>query len=306
MSLNIHFCIFKVLGLVYFIIKVLQRYAFFVTFSFSPPQINREKITFATSTSESFPAIPMPKQYFAFRNFTLYQSHAAMKAGTDSVLLGAWSALEKAHRLLDIGSGTGILALFAAQRNPNARITAIEIDPEAAKDAALNFKNSPYSERLELLNEDFRVFFQGIESQSIFLQKYDYILSNPPYFSQALLSPDTQRTQARHDSTLTYRELIQGVARLLTPEGKFSLIIPEEYAPTVRAEAFDERLYTCRQTVVSAKSSGEGTRRVLLEFARTLEICRTDTFSIHETNGAYSTRFRELTRPLYREGYFES
>lgn len=246
----------------------------------------------------------MPKQYFQFRNFTLRQSRSAMKAGTDSLLLAAWSDLGNARKILDVGSGTGILALFAAQRNPHACITAVEIDPEAAEDAAENFANSPYSDRIRLFNEDFTLFAQRAENEISSSEKYDYILSNPPYFSQALPSPDEQRTRARHDTTLTCRGLMQGVARLLAPEGRFALIAPEEYAPAARAEAFAQKLYTCRQTLVSAKPAGSGTRRILLEFGRTLEICRTDYFHIQEADGTYSARFQRLTEPLYREGYF--
>ncbi len=248
----------------------------------------------------------MPNQHFTFRNFTLNQSHSAMKAGTDSVLLAAWSDMGKARNILDVGSGTGILALFAAQQNPEARITAIEIDPPTAKDAASNFGNSPYSERIQLLNEDFRLFVQDRVRQGTIFQKYDYIISNPPYFSQAVPSPDMQRRQARHDTTLSYRELMYGMSRLLAPKGKCSLIVPSEYAPAARAEAFAEKLYTCRQATVSAKPSGNGAKRVLLEFAPTLELCRTDSFSIHADDGTYSPRFRELTGHLYAKGYFDS
>lgn len=228
-----------------------------------------------------------------------------MKVGTDSLLLAAWSDLEKAHNILDIGSGTGILALFAAQRNAEARITAVEIDPDAAQDAALNFRNSPYSRRICLYNKDFRAFAQEAQTYEGEIETYDYILSNPPYFAHALPSPDRQRTQARHDSSLSCRELMKGASRLLAPEGKLGLIAPEEYASQARAEAFAEKLYTWRQTTVCAKPDG-GTKRILLEFGRTLEICRTNSFCIQEANGSYSAAFRALTEPLYREGFFDS
>jgi len=161
---------------------------------------------------------------FLFQQFTIHQSHAAMKVGTDSDLLGSLSV--GGERILDIGTGTGVLSLMLAQRYPEAQITAIEIDENAVIDARKNFLESRFSERITLLHTSFQQFLQENSGQD--MVSFESIVCNPPYFDRSLLSPDVGRSRARHSSSLPFDVLIQGTFRLLQSEGVFSTCIPPE------------------------------------------------------------------------------
>ena len=155
---------------------------------------------------------------FRFKQFAVEQEDVAMKVGTDGVLLGAWADCDGANRILDIGTGTGVIALQMAQRNTEAQIYAVEIDETATKRARANFDASPWAERL------------GVEQTAVQeyspLEKFDLIVSNPPYFVDSLLPPDAKRSTARHTHDLTFEELDKAVTRLLADNGKFALILP--------------------------------------------------------------------------------
>lgn len=176
---------------------------------------------------------------FHFKQFSIRQDNAAMKVGTDSDLLGALA--EGGRRILDIGTGTGVLALMMAQRFPDARITAIDIDDGAILDAAYNFSHSPFADRLSLHHcslQDFTVSSQGVEVKEgqTKLPLFDSIVCNPPYFDKSLEAPDKSRARARHTSSLPFTELISGAHALLDDDGTFSVIIPPEVLPTFSAE----------------------------------------------------------------------
>ncbi len=156
-------------------------------------------------------------EIFRFKKFDVSHRVNAQKVCTDSVLLGAWADYAKAKNILDIGTGCGVMALMAAQRNPEAIIFGIEIETPFAEEADQNFKSSSFSDRLNLLNEDIRAFSE---------MKFDHIICNPPYFSNSLKSDDASRNLARHDSNLSLEELAESVFRLLEKEGRFSLVIP--------------------------------------------------------------------------------
>lgn len=164
------------------------------------------------------------KGYFQYKNFTVSQEHAAMKVGTDSDLLGTLSV--GGDRILDIGTGTGVLSLMLAQRYPQARITAIEIDENAIMDARKNFQESPFSDRIVLHHQSFQDYLK--ESQEAGKGLFDAIVCNPPYFDRSLENPDIGRTRARHTSSLPFPVLIDGAYRLLEDEGCFSVCIPLE------------------------------------------------------------------------------
>ena len=145
---------------------------------------------------------------FRFKRFSVCQQGCAMKVGTDGVLLGAWCALEASQRrVLDIGTGTGVIALMAAQRSAEARITAVDIDGECARRAAGNFAASPWGDRLEAVQADIRDFASG--------HTFDHIITNPPYFSSSLLPPDSGRRLARHCVALPFADL--AAARTVRP-----------------------------------------------------------------------------------------
>ena len=142
-----------------------------------------------------------------------------MKVGTDGVLLGAWA--EGGKRILDIGTGTGLIALMMAQRFPASTIDAIEIDSDAASQAVDNVKLSSFSNIVHVMNGSFQDFASSMPSK-----QYDSIVSNPPFFNNSLKNPDEARMLARHTDTLSFRDLFHGVEKLLMDDGVFSAIIP--------------------------------------------------------------------------------
>lgn len=167
---------------------------------------------------------------FKFRQFTIHQDRCAMKVGTDGTLLGAWaSAPDGACRILDIGTGTGLIALMMAQRFPEASVIGIDIDSEAVLQASENANSSPFSSR---------VSFQQMDVNEFESAPFDAIVSNPPYFMSSLECPDMKRTMARHTSSLSYSELMKAAYRLLNDTGRFSLIIPSEFSKQIVSEAF--------------------------------------------------------------------
>ena len=162
---------------------------------------------------------------FKFKQFTIHQDRTAMKVGTDGVLLGAWAPiLSSTHRLLDIGTGTGLIALMLAQRildqnnNSTFKIDAIDIDQSSIEQAAENINNSPFAEFIT-------THFTALQNYSP-TEKYDTIVCNPPYFVASLKCPDANRTQARHTDSLSFDDLLQHSSRLLNDEGTLSVILP--------------------------------------------------------------------------------
>ena len=151
----------------------------------------------------------MANDYFQFKQFTIRQEKCAMKVGTDGVLLGSWADLTHARRLLDIGTGTGLMAIMAAQRNLELIIDAIEIDPAAFEQARENANNSPWRERIHL--------FQGEVQAFTPTYKYDIIICNPPFFINSTKNPELNRTLARHCETLSHEDILQVSDNLLLP-----------------------------------------------------------------------------------------
>lgn len=170
----------------------------------------------------------MSNDYFQFKQFTIHQRRAAMKVGTDGVLLG--SLAEGGSRVLDIGTGTGIISLMMAQRYPDAHFTAVEIDDNAYLDAQENFAESPFADRISLVKGAFQEYAKTCG------KTFDCIVSNPPYFDESLENPDEGRTRARHTSSLPFRDLIGGAYRLLEDGGCFSVCIPPEVLKKFTAE----------------------------------------------------------------------
>lgn len=167
---------------------------------------------------------------FRYKQFEICQKNAGMKVGTDSDLLGTLAA--GGTRVLDVGTGTGVLSLMMAQRCPDALITAIEIDENAVKDASVNFGTSTFGERIMLKHVSFQDYLKETENST-----YDCIICNPPYFHKSTECPDLGRTRARHSSSLPFRVLIEGAYDLLTPEGVFSVCIPPEVLSEFKSEA---------------------------------------------------------------------
>lgn len=232
----------------------------------------------------------MSNPYFQFKQFTIWHDKCAMKVGTDGVLLGAWTKVDNAKNVLDIGTGTGLVSLMIAQRC-DANITAIEIDKKTAEQAISNVHLSSWKERIKVANIDFKDYRSS--------QKFDVIVSNPPYFSDSLLPPDSQRSIARHTSELTYNELFKGVSELLTKEGEFCVVIPSEVAEQIKRIARDNGMHEVRQTDVHPKPESNP-KRCLLSFSLTNKgECVHDSLTIELARHQYSEEYIELTKAYY-------
>jgi len=234
---------------------------------------------------------------FRFKQFTVRHNHCAMKVGTDGILLGAWcspcSNNLTTAKILDIGTGTGLIALMLAQRNPHAVVDAIEIDRAACEQAAENFAASPWSERLRAI--------PGCVKNLCPDWRYDLIVSNPPWFSDSLKSPSDARNNARHDDTLNAIDLLVSVDRLLAVDGRFSAVLPSVSGQRFIENAAQFGLHCVRNCQVQPNADKLPTR-CLLEFSRTPPATQLDSETlIVETNTRhdYTPAFRDLTRDFY-------
>lgn len=179
-----------------------------------------------------------------------------MKVGTDGVLLGAWADVEGDRRILDLGTGSGLIALMLAQRNAEAEIVALDIDEDATIQAQHNFSLSPWRKRLSVVNSNITDYNSE--------RKFTHIVSNPPYFVDSLHSPNAARTAARHSSSLPFSDIVLAAERLLEWGGRLSVILPSDVAALFRREAF-ERLWLSRQLDIVTKP-GDEPRRTMMEF----------------------------------------
>lgn len=233
----------------------------------------------------------MANPFFQFKQFTVWHDKCAMKVGTDGVLLGAWASVHEARRILDIGTGTGLIALMLAQRTlPNASIVALEIDEAAVVQAKENIDRSPWKDRIEVVQADFADYHPA--------EKFDVIVSNPPYFVSSLNCPDQQRNTARHNSALTYDKLLEGVAGLLSKDGLFSMVIPADVADRVKAIASKWSLHAVRRLDVITKPGGVP-KRTLISFSFDERECVVAELLTELTRHQYSEEYKALTRDFY-------
>lgn len=233
----------------------------------------------------------MATPYFKFKQFTVYHDRCAMKVGTDGVLLGAWAPVDNVEKTLDVGTGTGLIALQLAQRNREMKITAIDIDSDAAMQAQENISRSPWADRVEVICCDFRNYAPS--------ERFNLIVSNPPYFVDALKCPDKQRNAARHTDTLSYDVLFFHAADLLCEHGIVSLIIPSEIEKTVREIAQNYHFYPVKCLRVVTKP-GKPCRRVLLNFSlQQPDSCQEGTLCIEHEHHNYTPEYIALTKDFY-------
>ena len=229
--------------------------------------------------------------WFQFKQFRIEQNRAAMKVGTDGVLLGAWTPLDDANRILDVGTGTGLIALMLAQRS-KAEIDAIEIDQLANEEARFNFEQSPWNDRLHCIHGDFNIFAK------VSTTLYDLIVSNPPFFVNSLKSRNPVLSLARHSETLTFDQLISGAKLRLAPTGRLCVIIPIQSCTEFRETARILGFYLQKRTTVIPKV-GKTPKRVLLEFSIKQSYPIVNELIILEEDGSYSVEFKSLTAPFY-------
>ena len=228
---------------------------------------------------------------FRFKQFEIHDELSAMKIGTDGVLLGAWVDVADAMSILDVGTGTGLVAIMCAQRNATARVHGIDIVENAVIEAQRNMMRTAWCERLSAEHCDLRNYNPDV--------RYDHIVSNPPFFLTTLQSPDAARAMARHADTLPYTDLIAAAERLLNPGGRLSVVLPTECAATFRRVAF-ERLWLSHITDVVTRE-GEAPKRTLMEFRLSDKplMPRADTLTIQAKDGSYTSEYRHLTEEFY-------
>jgi tRNA1Val (adenine37-N6)-methyltransferase len=201
----------------------------------------------------------MANDYFSFKQFTIYQDKSAFKVGTDGVLLGACANIEGARKILDIGSGTGLISIMLAQRC-NAYITAIEPDHESFIQTCENVSRCEWSTRIKVENTSLQNFNSDQD-------KFDLIVTNPPYFSDSLKNPDPRKTFARHNDSLSSEELLEGVSKLLDEQGRLQLILPYVEGNIFIAGANKFGLY-CNNILKIKPLPTSEIRRLILTFSR--------------------------------------
>lgn len=234
----------------------------------------------------------MSHTYFKFKQFTVHHDICAMKVGTDGVLLGAWANVDGANKVLDVGTGTGILALMVAQRNPTAEILAIDINDKAVEQAIENIHNSPYSNRIKAEHISFQ---QLVSSDKIM---YDHIITNPPYFIDSLHSPNKSRTIARHSTDFTLSEFLRNTRQMISENGKLSMILPFDQKADALSEAEGNDWFVCRSTVVFPKPDSKP-KRVLLEFTTKEQMLIETELTIELARHEYSENYITLTKDFY-------
>ncbi len=230
---------------------------------------------------------------FKYQQFNIVQEHAAMKVGTDSDLLGTLSA--GGRNILDIGTGTGVLSLMLAQRFPDARITAIEIDDNAVKDAQVNFASSCFAERLTLHHISFQQYLaQQKENHDGLL--FDSIVCNPPYFDKSLEPDNEGRMRARHTSSLPFPVLVQGAYNLLEEGGVFSVCIPPGVLASFNAECVFAGFALRDIYRIKSVPEKEAKRYVLVHVKGKVDTPQTHTFCMRNADRTRSDWYKELMK----------
>ncbi|MEJ1223177.1 tRNA1(Val) (adenine(37)-N6)-methyltransferase [Sediminicola sp. 1XM1-17] len=230
---------------------------------------------------------------FQFKQFSIEQDQCAMKIGTDGVLLGAWCNIDKGpFAILDIGAGTGLIALMVAQRCDAEMIDAIEIDGDAYEQCVENFESSPWADRLYCYHAGLDEFVDEME------EKYDLIISNPPFYSEEVSSGSNARDMARQNSALPFEDLLDGVSQLLEDEGIFCTIIPFKEEESFIKLASEFNLFPKRITRVKGNPTSE-TKRSLLEFSFSENVMAIGELTIEEQRHQYTPEYIELTKDFY-------
>jgi tRNA1Val (adenine37-N6)-methyltransferase len=235
----------------------------------------------------------MSNRPFKFKQFTVHQDQCAMKVGTDAVLLGAWANIEHhPNAILDIGSGTGIIALMLAQRSNSELIDAIEIDDSAYEQCVYNFENSSWGDRLFCYHASLEEFAYEIDD------KYNLIISNPPFYSENYKSKNQQRDLARFEDAMPFKHLIGCVSKLLSEDGKFSVIIPYKEEAHFIALASGDNLFPNRILRVKGNPNSE-IKRSLIEFSFQKHDIKISELIIETDRHQYTQDYISLTKDFY-------
>ena len=214
-----------------------------------------------------------------------------MKVGTDAVLLGAWAEVDPATSILDIGSGSGIISLMMAQRSSvDARIDAVELLTSDAEQSVENILKSPWPQKISVVNTSIQNFSLA--------KKYDLIICNPPYFTKSLLPPGEARSKARHDTTLTADQLLVATIRLLSPSGKFCVVLPSTESELFIHKAKSKKLFLQHLTRLYTRSA-KSQERSLMKFGFKPEPLLEDSLILHQSENQWTDEYKNLTKDFY-------
>ena len=230
---------------------------------------------------------------FRFKQFTVDQTGCAMKINTDGVLLGAMAVAENPAKILDVGTGTGVIALMLAQRYGDAEIDAVEIDADAAKTAAANFKNFPFSTLLQVFTSDIADFFETRAEN-----KYDLIVSNPPFYINALESPKANKSLAKHANIDFFERLIRDIAGNLSPDGVCWMVLPISTAFFLKDLAKQNSLYLQKTISVHSFEDSKPHREIVCFGTKEVsaDIVK---FVIYQSKDRYADGYKTLLQPYF-------
>lgn len=226
---------------------------------------------------------------FKFKHFQIHQENAALKVGTDSMLLGSLCNWNTPKRLLDIGTGTGVLALMAAQRFQFDEIIGLEISETAFTDAQINARNNPFPAKISVLNQAIQDY-QPTEG-------FDAIISNPPFFENSQKNPDKHKSLARHTESLSFSELLQSISRLLVVTGKAWIIVPFESRENILQLSAENQLFPADLITIFGKPD-KPTRIIISLCKQTSEIL-SSSLCIRNEEGTYTEEYKLLTKEFH-------
>ena len=223
---------------------------------------------------------------FHFKQFSINHHNSTMKVGTDAILLSVWCDVSNARTILDIGTGSGIIALLIASRSM-AIVDAVELDQESVNEAQKNFQNSPYSNRLNIYHVDFDRFAVNPS------HKYDIIITNPPFFSNDLLPDNPSRKAARHTNKLSHTRICEGVVKILSKDGRFNIVLPSNISNEFVKLAFGYGLHLYRQQLVFPKPSLKP-NRINMEFRFDVPLkVISEEIIIRDEDGNHTNQYRK-------------
>ncbi|NAS10509.1 tRNA1(Val) (adenine(37)-N6)-methyltransferase [Poritiphilus flavus] len=230
---------------------------------------------------------------FRFKQFSISQERSSMKVGTDGLLLGAWTGLDKhPETILDIGSGTGLIALMLAQRSEALQIDAIEPDPDSYEECVENFEASPWADRLFCYHATLEEFSEEVP------ETYDLIVSNPPFYTETSIPGGENQLKAKHSISLPFEDLLQASENLLSDNGSFAVILPFKETRHFTELAADIGLFPSRITSIRSRPDRDFIRS-LMEFQRSSKDIQQQVLTVEDSPGIYSQAYTDLTRDFY-------
>jgi len=233
----------------------------------------------------------MSESVFHFRQFTVQQDKCAMKVGTDAVLLGSWVKTNQSRYILDIGTGTGLIALMLAQKSA-AYIDAVDIDETAVEQARMNFSASPWNDRLTVTHMSFQSFSESTT------KKYDLVVTNPPYFHHASKPAEEARLNARHDVQLSFEALICGVKKVLSDDGRLCIILPFKEALEFMDMAQSKGLF-CHEMMRVRTKADKTEKRMMMEFSTQFGLLNESEMVIQDDCNSYTEEYIEMTKDFF-------